>query len=69
MSGVDLDEWLQSLATMDIAALRAGWLRLYRVSPPPRLRRDLLTRGIADKWQEAALGGLSEVVPDCGTGS
>ncbi|MDA8248887.1 MAG: DUF2924 domain-containing protein [Rhodospirillales bacterium] len=62
MSGVDLDEWLQSLATMDIAALRAGWLRLYRVSPPPRLRRDLLTRGIADKWQEAALGGLSPAI-------
>ena len=58
MSGVELDERLRTLATMDIAALRAEWRRLYRVSPPPRLRRDLLTRGIADKWQEVALGGL-----------
>ncbi len=58
MSGCDLDERLRSLATMDIAALRAEWRRLYRVAPPSRVRRDLLTRGIADKWQEAALGGL-----------
>ena len=58
MSGVDLDERLRTLTTMDIAALRAEWRRLYRVSPPPRLRRDLLTRGIADRWQETALGGL-----------
>ena len=62
MSGVDLDERLRTLATMDIAALRAEWRRLYRVAPPPRLRRDLLTRGIADKWQEVALGGLSGVI-------
>ncbi len=54
----DLDDRLRMLATMDTATLRAEWRRLYRVSPPPRLRRDLLTRGIADKWQEAALGGL-----------
>ena len=58
MSGTDLDERLRSLTTMDLASLRTEWRRLYRVSPPPRLRRDLLTRGIADKWQEAALGGL-----------
>ena len=58
MSGVDLDDRLRTLATMDIASLRAEWRRLYRVSSPPRLRRDLLTRGIADKWQEVALGGL-----------
>ena len=58
MSGVELDERLRTLATMDIPALRTEWRRLYRVSPPPRLRRDLLSRGVADKWQEAALGGL-----------
>ena len=58
MSSSDLEERLRSLATMDVAALRAEWRRLYRVLPPLRLRRDLLTRGIADKWQEAAMGGL-----------
>ena len=62
MSGADLDERLRTLATMDIAALRAEWRRLYRVSPPLRLRRDLLTRGIADKWQDAAMGGLAASV-------
>ena len=62
MSGVELDERLRALATMDIATLKAEWRRLYRVSPPPRLRRDLLTRGIADKWQESALGGLPSAI-------
>ena len=59
MSEGDLEEWLRTLATMNIQALRAEWRRLYRVSPPPRLRRDLLTRGVADKWQGATSGGLS----------
>ena len=58
MSGGDLEERLRSLATISVADLRAEWRRLYRVSPRLRLRRDLLTRGIADKWQEAATGGL-----------
>ena len=62
MTGIDLDERLRSLTTMDTAALRAEWRRLYRASPPSRVRRDLLTRGIADKWQEAALGGLSSAI-------
>ncbi len=62
VSGASLDERLRTLATMDIAALRTEWRRLYRVSPPPRLRRDLLTRGIADKWQADALGGLSGAI-------
>jgi hypothetical protein len=31
---------------------------LYRVEPPIRLSRDLLTRGIAYKLQEQAYGGL-----------
>lgn len=62
MIALDLEERLRTLVTMSIAALRAEWRRLYRVSSPPRLRRDLLTRGIADKWQQAALGGLSPPV-------
>jgi hypothetical protein len=49
---------LQALATAETGALRAEWLQLYRTPPPPRLSRDLLARGIADKLQEAALGGL-----------
>ncbi len=62
MIALDLEDRLRSLVTMNITALRTEWRRLYRVSPPPRLRRDLLTRGIADKWHEAALGGLPSAV-------
>ena len=62
MSGANLDERLRTLSATDIATLRAEWRRLYRVSPPTRLRRDLLTRGAADKWQEAAQGGLPGAV-------
>lgn len=39
--------------------LRAAWQRYYRTEPPPRLSRDLLTRGVAWKIQETAYGGLS----------
>ncbi len=62
MSRVNLDDRLRTLTAMKIGALRAEWRRLYRVSPPPRLRRDLLSRGIADRWQEVALGGLASAI-------
>jgi hypothetical protein len=34
-------------------------VRLYRATPPTRLSRDLLIRGVAYKVQEQAYGGLS----------
>lgn len=49
---------LRSLAGMSSEELRAEWRRLYRVPPPPRVRRELLLLGIAWKRQERALGGL-----------
>ncbi|MGD2025909.1 MAG: DUF2924 domain-containing protein [Methyloceanibacter sp.] len=39
--------------------LRNEWRRLYR-SDPPRVSRDLLTRGIAYRRQELEHGGLSK---------
>ena len=46
---------LQALTTGD---LRIEWQRLYRVTPPTRLSRDLLIRGVTYKLQEEAHGGL-----------
>ena len=57
-SGTRLAEQLAALDTMDAAGLREAWRRLYRVSPPPRLRRDLLLLAVGWKLQEQALGGL-----------
>jgi hypothetical protein len=47
---------LDALATAD---LRIEWRRLYRATPPTRLSRDLLLRGVAYKLQEQAHRGLS----------
>jgi len=47
---------LEALTTVD---LRIEWNRLYRATPPTRLSRDLLIRGVAYRVQEHAHGGLS----------
>jgi Protein of unknown function (DUF2924) len=50
---------LQALPNLSMAELRTEWRRYFRSSPPSRLSRDLLMRGIAYKIQERAHGGLS----------
>jgi Protein of unknown function (DUF2924)/Recombinase len=40
------------------ADLKSRWRVLYGAEPPPRMSRDLLTRAIAYRIQEKALGGL-----------
>lgn len=52
---------LRSLAGLTNEALRTEWCRLYRVPPPPRVRRELLLLGVACKRQELVLGGLGAV--------
>jgi len=47
---------LQSETTLQ---LRQRWKALYGTEPPPRASRDLLTRAVAYRLQERALGGLS----------
>jgi hypothetical protein len=47
---------LDALTTAD---LQIEWRRLHRATPPSRLSRDLLIRGVAYRVQEQAHGGLS----------
>jgi hypothetical protein len=54
----DLPRALARLPELSTAALRAEWERLHGEPPLPDLTRDLLTRGIAHRLQEAAFGGL-----------
>lgn len=42
--------------------LREEWRRLHQTSPPKRLSRDILLRGITYKIQERAFGGLSKTI-------
>lgn len=50
---------LAALAELTTEALRTEWRQLYRMPPPPRVRRELLLLGVAWKRQERAFGGLS----------
>jgi hypothetical protein len=47
---------LEALTTAD---LQIEWRRLYRATPPTRLSRDLLIRGVAYRLQEQEYGGIS----------
>lgn len=49
---------LTELAKASIDHLRQGWRALFRSEPPPAFGPDLLRRGIAQKVQEDAYGGL-----------
>jgi Protein of unknown function (DUF2924) len=56
---LDLSAEIARLESLTIDALRNEWRRLYRTSPPRRLSRDILLRGITYGLQELAHGGLS----------
>src|SRR5260370_2857864 len=43
--------------------LRRAWLTLYHTGPPLGLSRDLMIRGLADKFQQRAHGGPSRTLP------
>ncbi len=53
---------MTGIQEMDLSTLRDEWRRHYRASPPRRLSRDLLIRGIAYKLQEKTHGGLSKAM-------
>ncbi|MGJ0533723.1 DUF2924 domain-containing protein [Methylocystis sp.] len=61
-SAMNVEEALESLSTLTLFELRGEWRRLHRMSPPMRLSRDLLLRGILYKLQERAFGGLAKAV-------
>ncbi|MCC3246889.1 DUF2924 domain-containing protein [Methylocystis sp. WRRC1] len=58
-ASIDVAAELARLSALTIFELRGEWRRLHRASPPMRLSRDLLMRGITYKFQERPLGGLS----------
>jgi Protein of unknown function (DUF2924) len=62
IGSIDISTELARLSEMTIFELRGEWRRLHRISPPMRLSRDLLIRGITYKLQERALGGLSKSI-------
>jgi Protein of unknown function (DUF2924) len=49
---------LQALPGRSTRELQETWQRLIRLPQPSKLSRDVLVRFIADKLQQAALGGL-----------
>src|SRR5713226_5755341 len=55
----DIEARVLALEALTTADLRIEWRRLYRVTPPTQLSRDLLIRGVAYRVQERAQGGLS----------
>lgn len=57
--GADIEVRVIALEGLTTADLRIEWRRLYQATPPTRLSRDLLIRGVAFKVQEHAHGGLS----------
>ena len=57
---LDLPAEIARLEGLAIDALRNEWRRLYQTSPPRRLSRDILLRGITYRLQELAHGGLSK---------
>jgi len=59
LAGADIASKLELLSHRSLSDLRNDWRRLYRLSPPKRLSRDLLIRGIAYRLQEQSYGGLS----------
>lgn len=55
----DIEARIVALGALTTADLRIEWRRLYRTTPPTRLSRDLLIRGVAYRIQIGAEGGLS----------
>jgi len=49
---------IAALAEATPADLKSRWRVLYGTEPPPRISRELLTRAVAYRIQEKALGGL-----------
>jgi len=54
----DLKAHLDHLSKLGVPQLRAEWTRVYALSAPRRISRDLLLRGIAYRIQEQMYGGL-----------
>ncbi len=53
-----LTEEITTLTTLSVKELKERWRSLYRSEPHRRMSRELLTRAVAYRLQERALGGL-----------
>ena len=49
---------IEGLSSLSVKHLKERWRSLYVTEPPPRISRELLTRALAYRLQERALGGL-----------
>jgi hypothetical protein len=58
----ELDGEIAGLVDRSTQELRCAWRKLHRTGPPLGLSRDLLIRGLADKLQQRAHGGLSHAL-------
>jgi hypothetical protein len=58
VSSSDLAREIEALHDATTADLKNRWPALYDTEPPRRISRDLLTRAVAYRMQEKALGGL-----------
>lgn len=59
---IDVSAEIDRLSALTLFELRDAWKSLHRQSPPMRISRDLLVRGITYKLQERSLGGLSRSI-------
>lgn len=59
-SPIDVSKLATRLSEMTIFELRKEWRRHHWMSPPMRLSRDILLRGILYQIQAKAYGGLSK---------
>ncbi|MGO9450812.1 MAG: DUF2924 domain-containing protein [Candidatus Binataceae bacterium] len=53
-----LQRELGVLSALSVKQLKDRWRSVYGAEPPPRIHRELLTRALAYRLQERALGGL-----------
>src|SRR6266404_7387333 len=58
----EVDGEIARLVDRSTQELRRAWQTLYHTGPPPGLSRDLIIRGLADKLQQRAHGGLSRAL-------
>ena len=60
---------LAGLRSLPIRDLKQQWRSLYHSEPPHRVSRELLTRAVAYRIQEQALGGPKPSLVDCWSAS
>ena len=53
--GADVEARIIAVEALTTADLRIEWRRLYRATPPTRLSRDLVIRGVAHMVQQLSL--------------